>query len=388
MFEYLVKTPFKMNTPQGQRVFNKGQALRLSSFKAVKHLTTGLLVENHVGLDLLSKFEARKILLTDKLGYPEDRAEVEAIGVVISSLKRHESLKTYRLPTTAFLAEVAEFNLTATGKSPISKIQSDTGAGEWAGYNCNIGTGCSHGCLYCYAERMATRFNRIESSDEWREEVPREVTTVECKKYSEPIMFPTTHDITEGYLRPYRCHLYNILAAGNEVVIVTKPHRASIEAICSEFSSSRDNMVFRFTIGGLNNETMKIMEPGAPSPSERLGCLRYAFEQGFRTSISSEPMLGSCEDAEQLYYVVEPFVTEDIWFGKMKYIGGLKNSADPVIASAANQVISTQSDAEILRFVSKVGRLPKVAWKDSIKDVVKKDAGKSRSPLNIEEKSQ
>lgn len=382
MFEYLVKTPFKMNTPQGQRVFNKGEALRLSSSKAVKHLTTGLLVEKHVGLDLLSKFEARKVLLTDKLCYPDERAEAEAIGVVISSLKRHESLKTYKLPTTAFLAEVAEFNQTATGKSPISKIQSDTGAGEWAGYNCNIGTGCSHGCLYCYAERMATRFNRVESSDEWREEVSREVTTVECKKYSEPIMFPTTHDITEGYLRPYRCHLYNILAAGNEVVIVTKPHRASIEAICSEFSSFRDNMVFRFTIGGLNNETMKIMEPGAPSLSERLGCLRYAFEKGFKTSISSEPMLGCCEEAEKLYHVVEPFVTEDVWFGKMKYIGGLKDSADTVIASAVNQVISAQNNEDILRFVNKMSGLPKVEWKDSINDVIKRTTIKTTDGIN------
>jgi DNA repair photolyase len=271
---------------------------------------------------------------------------------------------------------VEEFNRITKGfKNPISRIPSDTGAGEWGGYRCNIGSGCSYGCPGCYAEGMADRFNRIESAEEWLVEELRDASTAKCRKYSEWIMFPTTHDISAHYLPAYRCHLYNILKAENRVLIVTKPRRESIEAICSKFSSFRDNIVFRFTIGGLDNEALRVWNPGAPNLQERLWCLRYAFEQGFRTSISSEPILVNCQDAERLYYAVEPLVTEDIWFGKMSGVGGLRKHPDPEVARRAAELMEVYRDDNIMEFVRRMAGLPKVQWKDAIKDVIKKYAG-------------
>lgn len=382
MGEYLVRTPFRKNTPQGDQVMNKGEAVRLSSIKAAKYVANGLLVDTHIGLDLLTKFEARVTLLMDKLGYPKERAEAEAMGVVTASLKRHESLKSFRPPTPEFLEGVAEFNRTSNGTNPITKIQSDKGAGEWAGYNCNIGSGCAHGCLYCYAEKIASRYSRIATADEWLEEVSREVSTAKCKKYSEPVMFPTTHDITHAYLPAFRCHLFNILNAGNTVVIVSKPHEESIRAICAEFSSFRDNMTFRFSIGGLDNDDLRIWEPGAPTLVERLKCLRIAFSEGFKTSVSAEPMLGDRVDAEKLYFSVEPFVTEDIWFGKMNNVGGFRKYEDPEIARRASELCNAYNSSEIMKLVASIGGLPKVKWKDSIQEVIVKQACKSRPQTN------
>lgn len=374
MLEFIARSQFKMPCPQGERIVSKGEALRLSSLKASVGVQRGILLEKSVsGLqDVLSTCEARIRVLVEKLQYTPEDASKKAIRLVHSLLIRHESLKSYKAPSPEFLEEVGEFNRTATGTNPISKIQSDTGAGEWAGYNCNIATGCPHGCLYCYAERMATRFNRVDSSAEWLEEFLREATTAKCKKYSEPIMFPTTHDITEGYLRPYRCHLYNILNAGNVVILVTKPHRESIEAICSEFSSFRDNMIFRFSIGTLDNATLNLWEPGAPLLSERMWCLQYAFEQGFRTSVSAEPMLTDRHGAERHYYAVEPFVTEDIWFGKMNNVGGFRKSENADIACSASELVAAYQDSEIMALVEHLGALPKVSWKDSVKEIIKK----------------
>lgn len=185
-------------------------------------------------------------------------------------------------------------------------------------------------------------------------------------------MFPTSHDISEYYLPAFRCHLYNILIVGNKVVIVTKPRRSAIIAICSEFPSFRDQIILRFTIGGLDEAALKTWEPNAPSLQERLWCLKYAFEQGFRTSISSEPMLVNCEDAEKFYYSVEPLVTEDIWFGKMGGVGGFTTHPDPEVARRAAELKRVYSDKSIMRFVERMAGLPKVAWKDSIKDVIRK----------------
>ena len=379
MFEYVVRSTFKINNTQGEMILSKGEALTLSSLNASKCIQRGVLLEKNVsGLqDILRVCESRAKILVEKLQFSPEQASKKSMRLAVSLLIRHESLKSFSLPTEGFLEEVADFNGTATGKSPITEIKSDKGAGEWAGYNCNIGSGCSHGCLYCYASGMAvTRFKRIEGQEAWLEEVSRNVATAKCKKYPALIMFPTTHDITPAYLSAYRCHLYNLLKVGNKVLIVTKPHSDSIKAICSELSSFRDNLTFRFSIGGLDNGALKIWEPGAPPLSERLWCLQYAFEQGFKTSISSEPMLVRCDEAERFYYTVEPFVTEDIWFGKMNNVGSFRKSENPDLASRATALHEAYKDENILKFVKKMKDLPKVEWKDSIKKVISKDAEK------------
>jgi len=374
MFAYIVRSQFKVPTPQGDRILSKGETLSLSSIKAAVAVQRGFLLEKNVsGLqDIVTTCENRERILIEKLQLSPNDARKRFMALMLSLLNRHESLKSSNAPSPGFLAEVAEFNGTFKGNNPIKEIKSKNGAGEWAGYNCNIGTGCDHGCLYCYAEKRASRYKQIESQEAWRLEKLRKVSTAKCKKYSKWIMYPTTHDITETYLPAYRCHLYNLLKAGNNVLLVTKPHRVCMEAICSEFSSFRDNMIFRFSIGGLDNEALKLWEPGAPSLTERLWCLKYVFEQGFKTSISAEPMLVNCDEAERFYHSVEPLVTEDIWFGKMNNVGGFKKHEDPELLRRATELSTAYKDKNILQFVDKMKGLPKVEWKDSIKKIIAK----------------
>jgi DNA repair photolyase len=378
MFDYIVASPFNMQTTDGTKLIARGEALSLSSIKVAPVVNNGFLIEKNVSglLDIQSACETRISILMEKLQLDIATAKTRANALAASLIARHDSLKSFSHPSTEFLAEVAEFNRITKGyNKPITIIDSDTGAGEWAGYNCNIGTGCSHGCLYCYAEKMAKRFNRVENYEAWLIESLRESSTAKCKKYPNWVMFPTTHDITPAYLPAYCCHLYNILKVGNKVVLVTKPHRLSIEAICSEFSSFRDNMIIRFTIGGLDNDALRVWEPGAPSLQERLWCLKYAFEKGFRTSISCEPMLVSCEEAERMYYSLEPLVTENIWFGKMNNVGSFTKHSDSEIAIRAAALKNSYKDDSIIQFVGKMTDLPKVEWKDSVKAVINKYAG-------------
>jgi len=372
MNSYLVVKSFEARTPSGIKVWRGGEAISLSSARAANLVRSGLIIESNVGKAI---FESRIQTLRDKLGYSNGEARIAAADLVASSLRRHESTKTVTAPSGEFLAEVDEFNRTAAGKNPVTKIPSDTGAGELAGYRCNVGKGCSHGCLYCYAEKNATRFNQVENAEAWREEVSKDVDTQTVKKYAEPIMFPTTHDITPEYLPAYRVHLYNLLEAGNTVLVVSKPHIESIQAICSEFSSFRDNMMFRFTIGGLDRQVMQHWEPGAPLFEERFRCLKYAFEQGYTTSVSAEPMLGGRDEAVKLYYLLEPYITREIWFGKMNNIGGFRGSSDPEVAEKAKVLIALQTDDEIMALVGSLNGLPKVQWKDSIKEIIAKRTG-------------
>jgi DNA repair photolyase len=379
MADVVVRSAFTAKTPEGARVMKKGEAFRLSSRKAVSLVLQGLAVDANIGLDLLAKYEARVKVLIEKLSYTLEEAQNEAAALVKSCLLRHDSLKNTAPPTAEFIAEVEEFNTATKGKPrPINKEQASTGVGEWAGYKCNIGVGCSHGCLYCYAEKMAVRFGRVGDAESWKVEHLKELSSAGCKKYDTPIMFPTSHDITPAYFAAYRYHLFNMLTAGNQVLIVTKPHQECIEGICSLFSAYRDQITFRFTIGGLDNQTMMHWEPGAPPVTERIRCLQLAFEKGFTTSVSAEPMLGGKEDAVNLYYRLEPFITEEIWFGKMNNIGSLRSSTEPEVAKKATELMALQSDKEIMTLVDLLGGLPKVQWKDSIKAIIAKEKGEKK----------
>ena len=63
------------------------------------------------------------------------------------------------------------------------------------------------------------------------------------------IMFPTTHDITPETLEECVTFIHKLLAPGNKILIVSKPHLECIKRICNEFSQYKEDILFRFTIG-------------------------------------------------------------------------------------------------------------------------------------------
>src|SRR5512137_940578 len=108
-----------------------------------------------------------------------------------------------------------------------------TGTREWAETSYNIGTGCSHDCRYCYARSMSKRAGTIKSDSEWTtEKVKGKIPATTKKKGT--VMFPTTHDITPFYLPTAIKALKELLAAGNNVLIVSKPHLECVVEMCEE----------------------------------------------------------------------------------------------------------------------------------------------------------
>ena len=181
-------------------------------------------------------------------------------------------------------------------------------------FNCL--TGCPHGCLYCYGRSMAHRFGRPFTT------VPVvRIKEVECGRRlcSGRIMFPTTHDITPDTLEPCLTVLGKLLVAGNDVLVVSKPHLECIKRICQDFAEFRNQFTFKFTIGADDDSILGFWEPHAPKFGERFDCLKYAFRNGFQTSVSMEPMLNT-PHAVDLFHRFAPFVTDTIWLGKMNRI--------------------------------------------------------------------
>lgn len=192
------------------------------------------------------------------------------------------------------------------------------GTKEWAPHNFTFMSGCSNDCTYCYAKEMAIRFKR-KTPDTWKVEEPVSMRGRSFSKKQGRIMIPSSHDITPGNLELAVDVITKLLKNGNELLIVTKPHLSCIKRLVDTFMTSRSRVQFRFTIGSVSSETLKLWEPGAAGFQERLASLQYAFEHGYSTTISAEPLLD--ENIDELYTLLSPYVTGSIWVGKMNFPG-------------------------------------------------------------------
>lgn len=184
-------------------------------------------------------------------------------------------------------------------------------------------------------------------------------------------MFPTAHDITPRNIEACLAVLLRMLAAGNDVLIVSKPRVACVVRLCEELAPYHEQLVFRFSIGSTDEAVLAYWEPGAPSFKERLDCLRIAYLNDFHTSVSGEPMLDNNPDV--LIATVRPYVTDSIWLGKinrLRNILPLNCPRDPEAFRRGEALMLTQSDSAIRSLYLHYSRDPMIKWKDSIKTIV------------------
>jgi len=185
-------------------------------------------------------------------------------------------------------------------------------------------------------------------------------------------MFPAAHDIIPENLRSAIKVIQNLLDAGNKVLVVSKPHLDCIQQICNELYPFRENILFRFTITARSSEILHFWEPGAPGYQERLMSLRSAFERGFGTSVSIEPMLDR-EDVVEMVHELLPYVSHSIWLGKMNKIDTRVVGEGDFLHTEIERIKHGQTDAQIGHLYSQLQDVKKIRWKESMKEVLGMD---------------
>lgn len=183
---------------------------------------------------------------------------------------------------------------------------------------------CWNDCTYCYVKPLFNRFGIGAGRKPTLEPILDEAKVKKAwssRALKKAIMFPSSHDIFPSILDAYIEVCKKMIGAGHQVVCVTKPRIECIKKICKECSDEKykSNILFRFTIGSIDSQTLKHWEPNAPSFEERLRCLKHAFKHGFKTSISIEPMLD--DKTADLIEKIRPYVSQDIWIGIMTGMG-------------------------------------------------------------------
>jgi DNA repair photolyase len=245
-----------------------------------------------------------------------------------------------------------------------------SGTKEWAVKNVNCCEGCSHDCRYCYARHFAVdRFHRRTESEWSKMRIREKEVNRRHRKYPGRVMFPTSHDVTPEVLDVCLAVLGNLLDSGNQVLIVTKPHLECVKAVCARCEGYKSQILFRFTITADDDALLKYWEPGAPRFEERMASLRLAFERGFTTSISIEPML----DAPNIIRLVEkmtPWATHSVWIGKMNQVETRIKVRTVEDHQAVAGIKKGQTNERIREIYGALQGNPKIRWKESIKKVV------------------
>jgi len=252
-----------------------------------------------------------------------------------------------------------------------------TGTREWSESSVNIQLGCEHGCRYCYARYQAVKWRKWCTDEEWLDPVIilSKVTRSYLKRAG-VVMFPTTHDITPRNLSESICVLGKLLKASNKVLLVSKPHLDCISIICNTFQEYRKRLIFRFTIGSMDERVLSFWEPNAPTFLERSQCLLYAFSHGFRTSVSCEPFLDPyVEEIVRLYFELKPYVTDSFWIGKLRHFDKrvvLDGATPEDIEIFVELLRAAQFDEFILELAKPLQNERLATWKDSIREVIEK----------------
>lgn len=241
-----------------------------------------------------------------------------------------------------------------------------TGTKEWSTHSANCVFGCSHDCLYCYAAYSHCVRWKNRPREDWGQEVVNEKAADKSYAYADGVtMFPTTHDITPNNRHACETVLRKLLQAGRRVLVVSKPHLHCVKAIIDMFGERfRGQLELRFSITCLSDEIRAFWEPNAPTIPERIACLHHAHSNGFKTSVSMEPLLEPW-NAIPLVNLVTPATTGEIWIG-------LLNDMDKRCAWTAarhdwqfTRLRDWQCTMNIRRTFDSLTSRRQVRWKDS-----------------------
>ena len=254
---------------------------------------------------------------------------------------------------------------------PESSPKKVHGTYEWAVHCVNIQTGCEHSCLYCYAKSMSIRHGQSTPASWEKPRIRKHDVERRFRKLDGRVMFPTSHDITELNLGECIRVLEGLLDVGNEVLIVTKPHLKCVEALCEHLESKKNRVMFRFTIGSADDAVLGFWEPDAPTYKERIRSLVWAYQHGYKTSVSAEPMLD--DGIQKVILDTKPYVTDSIWLGRANQLRArvsLNCPRDSHVREKAETLLALHSDQWVTQLFEQYRHDPLVKYKDSIKKVV------------------
>lgn len=337
-------------------------------------------IHNLIGILHGKKNESHDNAILSPSSFPVDGKKKKAVDPKrsASAKKAWETIRAKKAMASQQSSKPAATSSPAKSKKIISGIY------EWAHFSMSCFQGCDNSCVYCWAQADKIQKNKkrdpnkltpenrhIPVQREWKHFV--NAFRNNQRKYGKDarIMIPGTHDITMQTIHYFLKGLKYMLddeASNHTFLIVTKPSLECIKKLCEELNAYKDRIMFRFTIGSADDNVLAFWEPEAPKFQERLDSLKYAYANGYATSVSSEPRLDANVDA--VINATKAYVTDSIWIGtanKLERRLKLNGCATEEYLAAAKKLEELQALSYIQELYSKWKDEPKIRWKASLK---------------------
>jgi DNA repair photolyase len=189
---------------------------------------------------------------------------------------------------------------------------------EWA---LNMGTGCVHGCKYCYAPACLFKQRDVFNSgfqvkENLLQKLERESLAFEDKKNR--ILLSFTHD-------PYQS--VEVGALTRQVIQILKRHGCCFQVLTKggqlatkDFDLYDERDAFATSLTLATREDSLYYEPGAAVPSERIKALKLAKSLEIETWVSFEPVLD-----DKAVFVLYEQTKEFVDLFKVGKISGFKS---------------------------------------------------------------
>ena len=165
-------------------------------------------------------------------------------------------------------------------------------------------TGCSHGCLYCYA----TSYIRAKNARPKKDLIKRLLHDLRRIDPHRPINMSTSSDPYTPEERKYmltRKALKILVPMGFRILITTK----GIIVMRDIDIISGGNVAVMITITTLRRDIARKMEPNAPSPEKRIEAVRILNESGIPVGVRIDPVIPLInDDPNELVELVDEVV--------------------------------------------------------------------------------
>lgn len=155
-------------------------------------------------------------------------------------------------------------------------------------------TGCGHRCLYCYASSYIRDFFNPRPKRGLVDRLSRDLellpagSIVEMSTSSDPYTPP------EDSLLMSRGAISEILRRGHRLLITTKS--SLVFRDLDLLARYKDRVAVAITITTLDHRVAAVLEPGAPSPEERLRAIRLLSRSGIPTLVRLDPIVPYIND--------------------------------------------------------------------------------------------
>jgi DNA repair photolyase len=155
-------------------------------------------------------------------------------------------------------------------------------------------TGCSHGCLYCYATSYIPRHSLVRAKNNFIERLRRDIDRIPKNILIEMSSSSDPYPSIESQYNLTRRTLFTLLSRGFKVLVLTKS--SLIVKDLDVLKKFRNNVVVSITITTLDESIALRLEPGAPLPSERLRTIEILTQSGIKVVARIDPIIPLVND--------------------------------------------------------------------------------------------